>query len=524
MNLITDHWLPVFRKDGTRDKIAPWQITNGIESDKPIVEIDAPRADFKGALYQFFIGLLQTIFAPDDEDDWLEFWENPPNEEMLRDALFEVKEAFEIDSDGPAFMQDFQLVDFEEKDVNALLIEAPGTNTIMENRDHFIKRGKVEKIGPYWAAISLFTLQINAPSGGSGHRTSLRGGGPLTTLVLPDEAGWRKPFWNKIWLNILTVDELAFLKCDLSLKNKAAIFPWLAPTRTSENHGGSDTYPEHVHPYQMYWAMPRRIRLICSSKSGHCDLSGEYCEKLVCTFRTKNYGINYSGSWHHPLTPYTDDPQKGSIPLKPQPGGICYRHWLCIALQDSINHRQPARVVEVYLNSRFELIEGDYQPRVWCFGYDMDNMKARCWYESTMPIFPVPQHKRDDIQEYVTEMIDAASGVLYNLKSSLKVAWFSRTKDAKGDFSFIDTEFWNRTETDFYRLLAILIRDPSNEENIHDIFKRWHSILRNQAESLFDQLFLSSEYGDGNIKRVVKARRNLVHWLRNSKQMKKLTA
>ncbi len=523
MNLLNDRWLPVFRKDGARDKISPWQITSGIEGDNPIVEIDSPRADFKGALYQFFIGLLQTTFAPEDEDEWMRFWENPPNEKVLKEVFSKVQEAFEIDSDGPAFMQDFHLLDFKEKKVSELLIEAPGSKTTKENRDHFIKRGKIDKIGPYWSSIALFTLQINAPTGGVGNRTSLRGGGPLTTLVLPDEAKKAVPFWNKIWLNLLTKEEEITLRCNPSLKEESAIFPWLAQTRTSESRSGSDTYPEHVHPYQMYWGMPRRIRLIFSSESGYCDISGDYCEKLVYAFRTKNYGINYSGNWHHPLTPYTNDPTKGSIPLRAQPGGICYRHWLSIALEDSVNHRQPAYVVEVYLNSRIELIEGDYQPRVWCFGYDMDNMKARCWYESTMPIFPVPQDIRGDIQEYVTEMIDAAGSVLYNLRTSLKAAWFSRTKDANGDFSFIDTEFWNGTEKDFYQLLAVLIRDPSNEENIRDIFRRWRTILRNQAESLFDQLVLSSDYGDGNIKRVVKARRNLVHWLNNSKQMKKLT-
>ena len=76
MNLITDQWLPVIRKDGSKEKIAPWQITDGINDDRPIMEIDAPRADFKGALYQFLIGLLQTAFAPEDEDEWLDYWEN----------------------------------------------------------------------------------------------------------------------------------------------------------------------------------------------------------------------------------------------------------------------------------------------------------------------------------------------------------------------------------------------------------------------------------------------------------------
>ena len=66
MNLITDPWIPVIRKDGP-DKSCPWQI---VEAENPVIEINAPRPDFQGALYQFMIGLLQTCFAPEDEDEW----------------------------------------------------------------------------------------------------------------------------------------------------------------------------------------------------------------------------------------------------------------------------------------------------------------------------------------------------------------------------------------------------------------------------------------------------------------------
>jgi hypothetical protein len=35
----------------------------------------------------------------------------------------------------------------------------------------------------------LFSLQLNAPSGGKGYRTGLRGGGPLTTLIELQDIG-----------------------------------------------------------------------------------------------------------------------------------------------------------------------------------------------------------------------------------------------------------------------------------------------------------------------------------------------
>jgi len=525
MNLITDQWLPVIRKDGSKEKIAPWQITDGINDGRLIIEIDAPRADFKGALYQFLIGLLQTAFAPEDEDEWLDYWENAPDEKTLRNAFSKVQEAFDIDSEGPAFMQDFYLPEGEEKSISTLLIEAPGSETKRDNRDHFIKRDRIEKMSPYWAAIALFTLQINAPTGGRGNRVSLRGGGPLTSLVLPDEADERASLWKTTWLNVLTQEEAVYLKCNSSLKNKSAIFPWMAPTHTSEKRTGADTLPEHCHPYQMYWAMPRRIRLIFSqTKACLCDLTGERWENPVCSFRTKNYGINYSGAWQHPLTPYTNDPQRGPLSIKAQPGGISYRHWLGLGLDDNLNHRQVACIVQIYLDSRINIIRGDYQPRLWCFGYDMDKMKARCWYEATMPIFSIPEEGRDDIQEHVIKMINAASEVLFNLRTSIKQAWFSRPKDAKGDLSFINSDFWNKTEDDFYRLLGRLIKMCRNNEETKGDVVEWQRVLQKQAEALFDQWALCGDCEDGDMKRVVKARQNLIHWLWNGKQMRSLSA
>lgn len=94
--------------------------------------------------------------------------------------------AFEFDGAGPRFMQDFALPDgaSDSFGISALFIETPGENALRKNKDHFIKRGGITALCPCCAATALLTLQINAPAGGAGHRTGLRGGGPLTTLLL----------------------------------------------------------------------------------------------------------------------------------------------------------------------------------------------------------------------------------------------------------------------------------------------------------------------------------------------------
>ncbi|MBD3419099.1 MAG: type I-E CRISPR-associated protein Cse1/CasA, partial [Chitinivibrionales bacterium] len=75
MNLINDKWIPAKRADGTMQEIAPWQI--GYD-ENPVIDILAPRPDFRGALFQFLIGLVQTAFMPEDDDEWEERWHDIP--------------------------------------------------------------------------------------------------------------------------------------------------------------------------------------------------------------------------------------------------------------------------------------------------------------------------------------------------------------------------------------------------------------------------------------------------------------
>lgn len=526
MNLLEDEWLKVVRRNGNVETLKGlWCITE--HADNPIVDLVSPRADFKGAIYQLLIGLIQTTFAPKNEDVWESYWHVPPSVDVLKNAFLTVTEAFVLDRpgesnpDGPVFMQDFDsLSDREAIPIASLLIDTSGGGTF------FIKEGTTLAMSPYWASVALFALQINAPSGGSGHRTGIRGGGPLTTLVLPDERQQPTSLWQKLWLNVLTQKEATLLSGNSELTDLPSIFPWLAPTRTSEaGKKDSVTDPEHAHPYQMYWGMPRRIRLdFQAAQSGYCDISHETSEALVVRYRTKNLGVNYSSAWLHPLTPYVRDPKKEPYSVKAQPGGFSYRHWLGLVLNDDKNHKQAARIVQIYLDSRQELIGGDFQPRLWLFGYDMDNMKARCWYETTMPVFPIPQESRNNLQSLTGQMIDAATEVALDIRSALKQAWFEKPKEIKGDVSFSDAQFWQLTESEFYRLLAQLISQCNDDKRAADLLKTWQKILQSRAVTVFDHWALSAQNEDGDLKRVVTARRQLEIWLYAGKHMKALAA
>jgi len=103
MNLVHDNWLQAVHMEGVALPIHPSSVANLDLSD-----LDAPRPDFQGAQYQFLIGLLQTAYAPADEDEWLKRWRTPPTTEELQAAFAPWADAFILNADGPAFMQDLQ--------------------------------------------------------------------------------------------------------------------------------------------------------------------------------------------------------------------------------------------------------------------------------------------------------------------------------------------------------------------------------------------------------------------------------
>lgn len=515
MNLIDDPWIPVRRRSGPVEWIAPWQLTENFDAD-PFIEVAAPRPDFNGALVQFLIGLLQTCMPPEDSRAWRSRLGRPPSREELQAAFSGGRSAFSLDGDGPRFLQDLTLGDEidslapterEERvrPIAELFIGIPTGKTIRNNTDLFVKRGGIEALCERCAAATILTLQINAPSGGQGNRTGIRGGGPLTTLIV---AG---TLWQTCWLSVLEKSHIEGLG-NAALGQPAAAFPWLAPTRTSE--GGRTTTPEDARPAQLFWAMPRRVRLVAGAVEGTCSICG--CDPGV-TFRqllAKNLGVNYAGPWKHPLSPHFVAPDGTPSPVHPQPGGVGYRHWLglVISAADEKSRREPAAIVARYLTS------GPEDLRLWAFGYDMDNMKARAWCDSTMPLLSCPAETRDLFERHVGALIRGAEMAAFELRRRLREAMFGAGAEVKGELSFVFERFWGDTEPVFFDVLPRLRAALIAEQDAMSILTEWHASIARAAEQIFDDYSQSAAFDVVDPKRVAMA----WHRLRSSLHGKKM--
>ena len=527
-NLIHQPWLPVRRRDGAVNWIRPWEITSLID-DNPVVEFAWPRPDFDAAAQEFLIGLLSTAAAPEDEDEWEEWWRRPALPTVLRSAYKSVDHAFCLDGDGPRFMQELKqdgdpLEGAESKPVSRLVIDVPGQQTIKRNTDLFVKRDRFTGagIGRPAAAMALYTLNTYSPSGGRGHMTSMRGGGPMSTLIAPHSGPHASTLWGRLWSNVETADQSNARGVD-NPPEPSAIFPWLAPTRVS-GKGGSKTTPQDVHPLQAYWGMPRRIRLVFEEVEGFCcSVTGAADSVAAVQYRTKRYGTDYSDGFEHPLSPYYRDKNAGVLrPEHPQPDGITYRLWP--ALVQGREGGRCAQTVRHWNEDRGVMVGA---AGVAAFGYDMDNMKPRNWAEGEMPLLHLadPQ-RRERLEALALDLVVAAEKTASELVRAIRAAAY--VPRGPGDYGFIRVGFFRATEEAFYAGLRDAhtgIRDAGSIEGTaatRPVREAWRATLEQAAVRLFDERAPLTGREEGRLRKRAEERARLIRTLRAKAILTKL--
>ncbi|MFG1391971.1 type I-E CRISPR-associated protein Cse1/CasA [Xanthobacter agilis] len=404
LNLIADRWIPVRRSDGAASVIRPDEI-----ADPGLAFPDWPRPDLNIACIELLIGMVLLADPPADLHDWQA--RRAPDPERLRTALARLAPAFNLTGEGPLFLQDLDPLDGEPNPPDMLFIDSAGGNTARNNADLMVRRNRYPDLDLPLAAMALYLLQAHAPSGGAGNRTSMRGGGPLVSLVDPGTGR----LWDLIWANVPYGKPAA-----------PDALPWMKPTRTSQAKG-SETYPQHGHPAEAFFGMPRRLRLV--SEAGR-----------VTGVVQRPYGTNYAG-WVHPLTPYYKLKAGAEpLPMHPRAGVFGYRNWLGVVLampEERVELGQRAKAVEEYGERCRDLPEPLPDQRIIVAGWSMDNMKPRDFILSRQPLLPLD----GEAALTLAAMIEAAEIFGSALRGALKpVAGEGTALDALREAFFIDTQ------------------------------------------------------------------------------------
>ncbi len=525
LNLITDPWLPVRLAGGGSAIIRPAQMVECLGTDREAVAPDWPRPDLNVATYELLIGLLSVAFAPPDTKHWHRLFNNPPSTKELDAALAPLAFAFNLDGPAPRFCQDFEELAGEAGDIEALFIDSAGEATAKKNADLMVKRRRYGCLSRPAAAIALYALQQFAPTGGSGHRTSMRGGGPLTTLVLPPaNAAQSGSLWHTIWTNVAPAEDGL-----PDQKKFPLIFPWLAPAITSENglqlHQADE---DRAHHLQAFFGTPRRIRLVfaANEEKRPCDLTGRVDEMAVTGYVTRPHGVNY-GQWQHPLTPYyRKKPQDTEqFATHPSAGRFGYHNWLAATVGDEEKTRIPSTNVTTFRLDREKRMGGD-KPRLLVAGWAMSNMKPLDFLLAEQPLHSVADEIRQKrLDQTARDMVKAADSAARMLTGAVQDALKAGGNKPKAESSLIVSvreSFFAETEDRFHDLLSEAARDAATLDSLYPARAQreaWLAALRDKCLTLFDDAASPDPFDPQKARQVVKAREKLTMslWRRKGK-------
>ena len=100
--------------------------------------------------------------------------------------------------------------------------------------------------------------------------------------------------------------------------------------------------------------------------------------------------------------------------------------------------------------------------RLVAAGYDMDNMKARGFVESEMPLpSALDQAGRDRLDDLAKQLVESADQVANLLRSAVRNALFSPGATVKLDAALLNAvreRLWEETETRFFTMMEAASR------------------------------------------------------------------
>ena len=535
LNILTDPFFPVITANGNQHWVAFAELMQE-EGDYPI-EFNWPRGDLNIASVELCVGLLALIYQPLEHEDWAKIWRGISDVDVAAHIAALVPH-FNLLGDengkGPRFMQDYAVLDGEANNIEALFIDTPGVNGQNKNADLLTHRDRFPALGLKAAAIALYAMQQFAPSGGAGNRTSMRGGGPMTTLVLPErDDGGQTPLWRMLLVN-LPIGRGDWLEND----DLPRALPWLAQTLTSDGKPPLELSQTHraMHSLQAFFGMPRRIRLVVESE-GVCMLTSD-TGPLITGFIQKPWGMNY-GLWTHPLTPYRQTKEEPPYTVKPKSSRFGYRDWVGVVIgkKDAANKAFPALPVKA-LTQRAGLLRasGFEESRMLATGWAMNNMEAGSFLHSVQPVYLAETAEQaDKLAQAALKNVEAADRAASMLRITLNEALFggqAKSTDI-GVFEEAMDSFFDETEDKFHAILEAMLREPAIVENDDDgpdkpfddsAIKAWLGDIRKAALGIFDR-YASSQLTDKPdhkvADRVTSAYRKLNGGLSNSGKLAK---
>jgi CRISPR system Cascade subunit CasA len=297
-------------------------------------------------------------------------------------------------------------------------------------------------------------MQAHAPQGSAGYFTSLRGGGPSTTLILCDT------LWKTVWANV--GEQASF-----GMKGRedlCKILPW----------AGGDP----KHPLAVLWGQPRRM-LLDDPVDGSCS-SCRAAGPVVKRFTSYRGGIKYlETEWRHPLSPY--ESKEGGWLVRPTEGDLVgYRHWMGLLVDTPNGDGIPAFTVKRWIERD---VAGE-SVRLWGYGYACNQAAVNRWCEGKMPVVSVPPAVRPPLERFIRTLVTMAERGREQLQAAIYSALkFSRKPTHPSRLSI---SLWARTEAAFlshFRQGAA----STEKEALERLLDSWLKVVQSESMTIYNE-------------------------------------
>ena len=196
MKLLEDAWIPI----GNQQTITlQTLLTQAVDC-----QISLPRDDMEMACLQLLICLVQSLFTPPDTETLKQRIKIPLTTDQYQAGIDGIESWFDLSHPDQPFMQTRGVKSKELTPMDKLFAGLDSsTSSVFVNEP-----GLADRLCPSCTSIGLYNQANNAPSFGGGFKGSLRGGTPISTLVLDRLHETKDGLRQRIWRNVLSEDML----------------------------------------------------------------------------------------------------------------------------------------------------------------------------------------------------------------------------------------------------------------------------------------------------------------------------
>jgi len=382
MNLLKDNWIPV--RDGADLRQISYK--EMLCTEQPKLQVALPRDDLEMACIQMLAAMTQVIFMPTGKKELRERSIKPVSEQEYDRKVEKYIEWFDLDHEKWPFMQ-IRGVEGEWTSIQKLMIGMPEiTSKSASAHAFFNEPTEIRAVSAGITAIAMFNQAANSPSFGGGFKGSLRGAGPISTIVLGTNMR------NSVWANVLSENKVKEL------------IPWYDTTNDNDKPVWVVPIPKSdIQPYSigllrgLFW-QPVHIELEKANEPFSCDLLGGVEQECYIGFKKKRFVYEIKGVWPHPYSPRQYD-NDGTVKYMAFKGGVPSWTQMSEFLFSSGTVGQagytPAAVVAQHSDTAINLLVGGYKV-----------VKGASIFYRRHDLYSLPAGWNDDFRGRINEIIE----------------------------------------------------------------------------------------------------------------------